>query len=248
LNPFPTLSDPAALARLLLYASLFGDAMEHDASVQGAGSVPPIVLFVDDDPDTLELYSGYFESQGLWTVTATDPSEALAVVSELKPNLVVADIGFGDQPRGLELISHLRADDRLPYTPIMVLSGRPKDELRQSRSNGADLVLAKPCPPQTLLERGRHLLNVSRELRERSRATTERGRQQRERSDDLMAQAKESASRVVPIRRCPSCQGMLEWVERATLEGQEYDYFHWCRNGCGLYCYKPRSQDWIKLA
>src|SRR5690349_18873057 len=121
--------------------------MNQDATTaHGGDPIPPIVLFVDDDPDTLELYSGYFESHGMWTVTATDPSEALAVVGELKPNLVVADIGFGDQPRGLELISHLKADDALPYIPIMVLSGRSKDELRQSRSNGADLVLSKPCP------------------------------------------------------------------------------------------------------
>jgi CheY-like chemotaxis protein len=219
--------------------------MDHEATApQGEGSIPPIVLFVDDDRDTLAMYSGYFESHGLWTVTATDPSEALAVVGELAPNLVVADIGFGDQPLGLELVSRVKTDERLAFTPIMVLSGRPKEELRQSRSNGADVVLSKPCPPQSLLEQAQHLLTVSRELGARSRAITERGRQQRQRSDEVMA----SADRLAPIRRCPKCQAVLEWVERATLEGQEYDYFNWCSNGCGLYCYKPRSQDWLKLA
>jgi hypothetical protein len=65
--------------------------------------------------------------------------QALAVVGELAPNLVVADIGFGDQPLGLELVSRVKTDERLAFTPIVVLSGRPKDELQQSRSNGAVL-------------------------------------------------------------------------------------------------------------
>ena len=49
-------------------------------------------------------------------------------------------------------------------------------------------------------------------------------------------------------RACPKCGSALEWLERGTISGVEYDYYRWCLKGCGLYCYDRRAGDWIKLA
>jgi DNA-binding response OmpR family regulator len=204
---------------------------EQIAFSENNQGVPPIILLVDDDRDTLDLYGGYFEEHGLWVVKATDPDDALAVAVELNPNLVVADLGFADQLLGIELVARLKGDQQLQMTPVIVLSGRSQDELQESRRRGADVVLPKPCPPQTLLDRVQHLLTASRGLREGGPYTIER-----------------RAHRAALLPRCPSCGILLEWIERSTLDGQEYDYFEWCKNGCGLYCYNRETQRWIKVA
>jgi DNA-binding response OmpR family regulator len=220
---------------------------EQNAFVESTPGVPPIILFVDDDRDTLDLYGGYFETNGLWVVTTTDPDEAMEVAVDLGPNLIVADLGFADQALGIEFVCQVKADEQLRATPVIVLSGRPKEDLQESRRCGADIVVPKPCPPQDLLDRARTLLRVSRELRERSHAAAERGQAQREQTATILGRGGELTNRAV-VRRCPSCATPLEWAERAKLEGEEYDYFRWCPSGCGLYCYKPGSGHWIKLA
>lgn len=217
-------------------------------SVSEVNAVPPIILFVDDDQDTLDLYGGYFETSGLWVAKSTHPVDAIEVVGDLKPNLIVADIGFDDEPLGLHFVKRLKADDILSATPVIVLSGRPVNELLELERVGADVVLSKPCPPQTLLDRARQLLEVSRELRARSQAVLDKSEQRRQRANAWMERRDEPVDPLSKVRRCPSCGSPLDWVERGTLEGQEYDYFHWCRQGCGLYCYRPASKDWIKLA
>jgi CheY-like chemotaxis protein len=203
---------------------------EQDAFADNDQGVPAIVLLVDDDRDTLELYGGYLEERGLWVVRATDPDEALEVVVELNPNLVVADLGFANQPVGIELVAQLKGDQQLQLTPVIVLSGRSQDELQESRRRGADVVLPKPCPPETLFDRVHHLLADSRDQRERTGFPTER--------------------RAPPVSlrpRCPACGVSLEWIERSTLDGQEYDYFEWCKSGCGLYCFNRDTHRWIKV-
>ena len=221
---------------------------EHSDPVRDANAVPPIVLFVDDDQDTLDLYGGYFETSGLWVARSTHPSDAIDVVGELKPNLIVADIGFGDEPLGLHFVKRLKTDDALSAMPVIVLSGRPIEELRELERVGADVVLRKPCPPQTLLDRAKQLLLASRELRARAQAVLEKSEQQRAHANALIGRVEELADPLSKVRPCPSCGSLLEWSERGTLEGQDYDYFHWCREGCGLYCYRLMSKDWIKLA
>ena len=60
-----------------------------------AAHVPPIVLLVDDDRDTREMYSMFFESSGMCVATAANPGEAMDAVEQLQPDVVVTDIGFG---------------------------------------------------------------------------------------------------------------------------------------------------------
>jgi two-component system cell cycle response regulator DivK len=204
---------------------------KQSAVAENNQGVPPIILFVDDDRDTLDLYGGYFEEHGLWVVRATDPDEALEVAVDLNPNLVVADLGFADQPLGIELVAQLKGDQQLQMTPLIVLSGRSQDELQESRRRGADMVLPKPCSPQALLDRVQHLLIASRDRREQAPYTIE------------------CRPHPPSLRfRCPACGLFLEWIERSTLDGQEYDYFEWCKSGCGLYCYNRETQRWIKVA
>jgi uncharacterized protein with PIN domain len=97
--------------------------------------------------------------------------------------------------------------------------------------------------------RVRELIAKSRDLRERADAAREKSHQLTEKSVRLIERSAADAERVdLRNRRCPGCRRMLEWIERGTVGGTEYDYYRWCTQGCGLYCFNRRNGAWLKLA
>lgn len=70
-------------------------------------------------------------------------------------------------------------------------------------------------------------------------------------AEDAMAPGAEPNNLLVmktPRRLCPNCGELLEWIERNRIEQREFDYYHRCLRGCGLYCYDLGGRNWIKLA
>jgi CheY-like chemotaxis protein len=55
---------------------------------------PPIVLIVEDDLDTVELYEEYLNGSGYWVATAQNSHEGCRTFDELQPDIVVADLGL----------------------------------------------------------------------------------------------------------------------------------------------------------
>jgi hypothetical protein len=108
-------------------------------------------------------------------------------------------------------------------------------------------------PPIVLLvdneDEGRRVLAASHGLRERSTRLTTKARTLRERSDLLLQKEAPLEARPDDRRRnCPQCGGPLEWLERGTIGGVEYDYYRWCARACGLYCYDRTAGQFQKLA
>lgn len=70
-----------------------------------------------------------------------------------------------------------------------------------------------------------------------------------EKSARLIAKARDIDERVnLTARGCPSCAQPLQFVETGRIAGSEYDYYHWCDRGCGLYCFDRGGRRWVKLA
>jgi CheY-like chemotaxis protein len=89
---------------------------------------------------------------------------AINVVENTVLNLIIADPGF-DEGRGLEFLRWLRRapgnDNR--WAPIILLLGHTTPAaVKMARDAGANVILAKPYPPRTLLDR---ILWVSRDKR-----------------------------------------------------------------------------------
>ena len=220
----------------------------HSAS-SASPDIPPIVLLVDDDPDTLAMYSSYFEASGVWVATSSAPSEAIDAVAELKPDCVVTDIGFHGQPAGVELIHALKSREDTRQIPIVVLSGRTLADVPDATRREADVCLVKPVLPDALLQQVRERLKHSVRLRAGADPV-------RARAADLTAAAAQAVSRAMDLsdrvesrrRLCPQCGTRLDWIERGRIGGAEYDYYRWCLSGCGLYCYDRNTSRWVKLA
>jgi DNA-binding response OmpR family regulator len=212
--------------------------------------LPPIVLLVGDDPDAREMYTVLLESSGFWVAAAAEPDTAFSSIAELRPNLILTDLGAraDDSARMLEFVHTVKSDQTAQGIPVLMVSARAGEELPET-SEEADGLLLKPVLPEVLLLRVRELIAKSRDLRARAEAARQKGHRLAEHSARLIERSGANAERVdLQNRRCPGCGRKLEWIERGTIGGIEYDYFRWCTHGCGLYCFNRRNGAWLKLA
>jgi DNA-binding NtrC family response regulator len=131
-------------------------------------SVPALVLVVDDDPEVRALLSRRLRRTGYAVEEAGDGVEAMQVVTQVVPDVVVTDMTM---PRldGLGLLKELRKRD--PELPVIVLTGHGSmDNAIQAMRDGSLFdYLLKPLPDLGLLEVAvRRALEVRR-LRARAR-------------------------------------------------------------------------------
>jgi CheY-like chemotaxis protein len=115
----------------------------------------PLVLLVEDDQDTREMYSEYLSYSGLRVTEAPTGFRALERAREQRPDVVVTDIAMPGMD-GLELSRRLRAEPPMRDVPIIAVSGHPTDRARDA---GCNVMLEKPCTPDELLHAIEEVLN-----------------------------------------------------------------------------------------
>ena len=115
----------------------------------------PHVLLVEDDRDTREMYATYLTYSGLCVTPTPTGRVALEKVRASRPDVVVTDIAMPDMD-GLELSRRLRANRSTHDVPIIAVSGQASERAREA---GADIVVDKPCEPDTLLHLIEGVLN-----------------------------------------------------------------------------------------
>jgi DNA-binding response OmpR family regulator len=219
--------------------------------------IPPIVLLVEDDRDTLDMYSTYFEMSGVWVARSTTPREAMAGVAELRPDAVITDLAFnGSDDECVELVHSLKTDLSTREIPVIVLSGQALPQIPAQTVTEADLCLVKPVLPDSLLGRLRELIARAHAVRVNCEQLQMKTTQVLQRAGELHLQAQKQAQALKAKqtviagqgRPCPQCGRQLEWIEKGRVGGADYDYYRWCRHGCGLYCFDRAVHQWLKLA
>jgi len=120
----------------------------------------PLVLIVEDDPETRHFYGECFARGGFSTREAHNGHQALAMALALPPpDVIVTDIAVPGLD-GIELCRRLRADARTRSIPVLAITGY-EDRQYPDRilAAGADQVLIKPCDPAVLVSEVRRLLS-----------------------------------------------------------------------------------------
>ena len=115
-------------------------------------AAPPwTILLVEDHADSRAMYAEFLRLD-FDVVEAGDGIAALEMMRHTLPRVVVTDLAL---PRmdGFEMIKQMRDDDRLRDVPVIALSGYAgADYEDRARRAGSDVVLVKPCLPETLSE------------------------------------------------------------------------------------------------
>jgi two-component system KDP operon response regulator KdpE len=113
------------------------------------------ILVVDDEPQITRVLKTTLSSQGYGVRTASDGDEALQLMKEWTPDLVITDLRMPNLG-GLELCRHVRAKSRIP---IIVLSVKGEERIKvEALDAGADDYVTKPFSVNELLARVRAAL------------------------------------------------------------------------------------------
>jgi class 3 adenylate cyclase/CheY-like chemotaxis protein len=121
---------------------------------------PPLILVVDDVPDNVDILQMRLKSQGYDVITAADGEQALAVVRERLPDLVLMDIMM-PKLDGIAAMKQLKADPSLPFLPVILVTARAdaKDVIAGIEAGGDDY-LTKPVDQAALMARVRAMLRI----------------------------------------------------------------------------------------
>lgn len=113
------------------------------------------ILVVDDEPQITRVLRTALSVHGYNVHTAGDGDEALEIMREWSPDLVVTDLAMPNMA-GLELCKRIRTKSQLP---IIVLSVRGEEKTKvEALDAGADDYVTKPFGMNELLARIRSAL------------------------------------------------------------------------------------------
>lgn len=114
------------------------------------------ILVVDDEPGLAHAIQLYLEDEGYTVFTASDGQQALEVLREKLPDLIVLDVMM---PRmdGFETLKRIREANWNVPVILLTVRGEERDKVR-GLSLGADDYVTKPFSQRELLERIRAVL------------------------------------------------------------------------------------------
>lgn len=130
----------------------------------------PIVLVVDDVAANRELIDGLLEGRGYDVRQARDGGEALAIIRDREPDVVLLDI---DMPvmDGITVCRAIKSDPLTRLLPVVLITASTDHDTRiRGLEAGADDFLTKPFDATELIVRVRVLLR-DRALNKRLDAT-----------------------------------------------------------------------------
>lgn len=114
------------------------------------------ILIIDDEADLLEVVGFQCEARGFKVAVARDGMEALAMVHEFEPDLIILDLNM---PRmgGIEFYSRICDSHGHPMYPIMVLTARANVE-KMFKDWDIDGFMIKPFEVDDLIMQAAHII------------------------------------------------------------------------------------------
>ncbi|VEP12633.1 Two component LuxR family transcriptional regulator [Hyella patelloides LEGE 07179] len=109
------------------------------------------LLLIDDDPNLILLVKDYLEFRGYDVMTAENGREALEVLDNKVPDMIICDVMMPEMD-GYSLVKHIRQEPRTNTIPVLFLSAKGQSQDRVKGLNeGADVYMVKPFEPEELV-------------------------------------------------------------------------------------------------
>jgi DNA-binding response OmpR family regulator len=114
------------------------------------------VLIVDDDEGVRDLFERSFAREGFTVRGASDGEQALRLMSEEQPQLIVLDLMM-PRVNGIEVLAAMRQQAGLVAVPVLVTTGTATTAF-ELRDFGPLRVMRKPFELARLVRIGREML------------------------------------------------------------------------------------------
>ncbi|OAM53174.1 hypothetical protein A7981_07135 [Methylovorus sp. MM2] len=118
----------------------------------------PSILVVDDSLTMRKVLGRLLERENYKVTTAKDGMDALQVLQEMVPDIILTDI---EMPRmdGFELVRNIKADERLVDIPLIIISSRTAEKHQNhAQELGVNAFLGKPVQDDELIAQVSSLL------------------------------------------------------------------------------------------
>ncbi len=126
------------------------------------GADQPVVLVVEDEPSQREILTYNLEAEGFRVARAENGEEALVLVAEEHPDIIVLDWMLPNLS-GIEVCRQIKIRPETRNVPIIMLSARSEEVDRvRGLETGADDYVTKPYSVMELMARVRAQLRRSR--------------------------------------------------------------------------------------
>jgi CheY-like chemotaxis protein len=120
----------------------------------------PVVLVVDDNQPNLELLQAYLEDMDCETVPAHDGPQALKIVAENPPDLILLDVMM-PKMSGFEVCKRIKNDPKTGDIPIIMVTALNEfGDIERGIDSGTDDFLSKPVNKLELLTRVKTMLKL----------------------------------------------------------------------------------------
>jgi len=119
---------------------------------------PKKVLIVEDNDLNMKLFNDLLVAHGYGTLQTKDGVEALALVRQHRPDLILMDIQL-PEVSGLEVTKWLKDDEDLRVIPVVAVTAfAMKGDEERIREGGCEAYLSKPISVGKFIETIRHFL------------------------------------------------------------------------------------------
>ena len=111
----------------------------------------PVVLVVDDSLTVRKITTRLLEREGYKALTAKDGLDALQILSDANPDVILLDI---EMPRmdGFEFTKTIKADNRQSHIPIIMITSRTAEKHRnRAMELGVNEYIGKPYQDEQLM-------------------------------------------------------------------------------------------------
>jgi CheY-like chemotaxis protein len=122
----------------------------------GATAKRPLVLIVDDDPDTRELCDMLLDRAGYDRALAASGEEAVSLLEQMTPGLIVLDLSMPGMD-GWSVAALVRKHERTARIPILVMTGLNASMENAARRAGATAFCLKPIDPKRFVKEVKRL-------------------------------------------------------------------------------------------
>jgi len=101
------------------------------------------VLIIEDDSETLSMYSLALDKAGFEVIPGVDGKDGLEKAKSRRPDLILLDIILPGVS-GFDVLEELKRDPNLHTTPVVMLTNLGHEaDLRRAQELGADRYLVK---------------------------------------------------------------------------------------------------------